>query len=298
MRKKKFGLIAGIVVFIVVAACLIALLTSAVKRKGASAVKQNVISVTAAPSATSPQAATQVPGTQDPNLPEGVYLVDPPAETAYATSGGTTTASGSSAGITIVDPPSTAQSSTGTTQSANTSSGIYIVDAPADSTVSGSSGTSGSSESGIYIVDPPSGGGSSGGSGSGSSQPTGTAAGSGSISGSNGGLRITADYYAVTTSSTTVNVTVTVRLSHAALSSGSRPLSINLGGQSASLNASAIDHSGGSTTTTLGSRTFTVDLAQGKSTSLNLNASWQFNGTYSGTPVSSVSCSGTAYLSR
>ena len=180
-------------------------------------------------------------------------------------------------GVYIVGAPQEAQSNTN-------NSGIYIVDAPPEASSGGS---------GIYIIETPKpGGGSGGGGGS-----YGNTIASGSFSSSTGtSLNSTITYNAVTSGSNTVEVTVSVSLSHGQLSaSGGRVLSVSVGGQSATINCPSINGSG---STYLGSHTFTVNLAPGNSTSLYVKSSWAFGGTYSGTYLSSVDAGGTIYLSR
>lgn len=249
-----------------------------------------------APAAT--EAPAQGPGTAispesvgiDPaSLPEGVYMVEGPAgadgnpyatENSQAVSGNQTVAGNS---VYIVDAPPEAN--------AGGNSGVYIVDPPAGS---GSSGVyivdppAGSGNSGVYVVDPPSGGGGGG-----------KTIASGSFSSSTGtGLNITTSYTATTVDNSTVRVDVSARLSHSTLNAKSNSVSFSLGGQSRSVMAPAINWSGGSTSTSLGSTSFNVNLSSGQSTSLNLKTSWYFGGTYSGVSVSTVSSSGTVYLSR
>ena len=241
---------------------------------------------TADPAATiSPESA----GIDAASVPNGVYIVNGPADAGgdpYAGEGTQSSSSGSTSssnvstpdGVYIVDAPADANANAGG------NSGIYIVDPPTEN---------GGNNSGIYIVDPPNGGGGGGG------ESYGKTIASGSFSSSTGtNLNITTSYVATTVDSSTVRVSVSATLSHSALSANSNSVSFSLGGQSKSRTAPSISWTGGATSTSLGSTSFDVNLPSGQSTSLTLKTSWYFGGTYSGTYIDTVQSSGTVYLSR
>ena len=232
-------------------------------------------------------AATITPedaGINASDVPPGIYLVEgPPQNDTYSypkeeTSSNQTTPegitivdapegqSGTNSGIYIVDPPS----------GGGTNSGIYIVDQP----------SGGGGNSGIHIVDPP-------------SDPGGKIIASGSFSSSTGtALNIRTSYSAVTVDSNTVRVDVSATLSYGALTANSNKVTFKLGSQTSSRTAPSINYSGSGASTNLGSTSFTVNLSSGHSTSLGLNVSWYFGGSYSGVPIDYVTASGTVNLSR
>ena len=128
---------------------------------------------------------------------------------------------------------------------------------------------------------------------------SGQGAGSGSFTSDTGtALNIYASYNAVTLGSNLVQVTVSANLSHSSLTARANTVSFNLGGDYGSATAPEINCSGGSSSTYLGSNTFTVPLAPGESKSLNCSVSWNFGGTYSGVSIAAVTANGTVYLSR
>ena len=243
------------------------------------------------------------------NIPSGITVVDAPAEANTSANANQNTASsnagstgaGSNSGIYIVDAPkensSAASGSTGT----GNNSGIYIVDPPKENS---SSASTGSGNSGITIVDPPKENGKNSSNSSSSSQsssyvPVGSVIGSGSVYSSSGtGMNLVADYTATVASDSSVNVKVSVNLLHSSLYTKSNSLTISFGGNSVTLSAPSISYDGGSKTTNLGSHTFTVPLSRGNKNTFTLSASWQFQGTYGGKSIPSLSCSQSVTLSR
>ena len=130
----------------------------------------------------------------------------------------------------------------------------------------------------------------------------GSSLGSGSFSSDTGvGLNIRADWSAKTLSSSQAEVTVAVSVNSYSLHLVAVPkaVNLNLGGQYTSLDAPAIDYDGsGSINTPLASKTFTVDLSEGESTSLHLDVVWSFGGTYQELELPSIECGGDISLSR
>ena len=217
------------------------------------------------------------------DVPEGITVVEAPEEPAATSSSNSDNSDVNVPdGITIVDAPNDASGSSGSGNSGY--NGITIVDPP--------SGSGNSGYNGITIVDPPDGSGSGGNSGGSAS---GTTLRSGSFSGSNSGITITCSYYVVSAGPNTIQVTMSASLYSPSLSSKANPVTFTCGGQSGSVTAPSIQGSG---TTNLGSKTFTLNLAQGQSSSINMGVSWLFNGTYSGKSIDSVSAFNTVYVSR
>ncbi len=129
--------------------------------------------------------------------------------------------------------------------------------------------------------------------------------GSGTFSSQSGAwLNTHTDWSAVTVSDTQVEVTVSVYLDHQSLQSGSHNgVTILLGEQSFSENAPSIRHETNEPKSTLlSSHTFTVDLAQGETTTLNLSTDWHYGGTYGGpngrVKLDVIKCSGMITLAR
>lgn len=132
--------------------------------------------------------------------------------------------------------------------------------------------------------------------------PNGVVLGSGSFrSGTGANIDIQADWQAVTSGSSQVDVTVTVSLLSYSLHMSAMPNSVNIGlsGQYASLGAPAVDYDGSALlTTTLASKTFTVELRDGDSRNFDLQVEWQFGGTYGGMVIPAVECGGNFTVAR
>ena len=112
-------------------------------------------------------------------------------------------------------------------------------------------------------------------------------------------LNIIADWKAVSLPDGKVEVTVSVSLESRMLHTIAQPLTISLGTQSATFNASPVDYDEKELLISpIGSKTFTIDLAQGESITLPLSVEWQFRGTYSGEDFPSLSCGGDITLER
>ncbi len=112
-------------------------------------------------------------------------------------------------------------------------------------------------------------------------------------------LNIVADWRAVSLPDGKVEVTVSVSLESRMLHTIAQPLTISLGTQSATFNASAVDYDEKELLISpIGSKTFTIDLAQGESLTIPLSVEWQFRGTYSGEDFPSLVCGGDITLER
>lgn len=133
-----------------------------------------------------------------------------------------------------------------------------------------------------------------------------TVAGGQFFSQSGSPLNIHADWKAVTDSSNTVAVTVTVYADHYSIDYTSfQGLHITLGGEKHSLYAAEM-HSAQNTlqTTELGNYTFSVPLSPGEMKMTDLQVSWEFNGYYGkdneGNPryLPTLDCGGSITLTR
>ena len=120
---------------------------------------------------------------------------------------------------------------------------------------------------------------------------------SGSFSSGYGlGIDLLADWSVTVLSNSEVSVSVTVSVqSSGQLYSGPVPLGVSAGGQYATLTAKSVDGAG---THVLGSQSFTVSAPAGQSTSIPIQASWHFGGTYSGNDLPVLECGGTAVAAR
>ncbi len=130
----------------------------------------------------------------------------------------------------------------------------------------------------------------------------GDALGSGSFSSDTGvGLNLQADWSARTVSSSQVEVTVSVSINSYSLHLAAMPGAVNLslGGQYVSLDGPSVDYDGsGLINSSAGSRTFTLDLAEGESEAFHLDVAWNFGGSYQDVVLPSIECGGDIYLSR
>lgn len=114
-------------------------------------------------------------------------------------------------------------------------------------------------------------------------------------------INTTASWSAKTVSSTKAEVTVKVDLASYSLylGGGNRGLTVKLGDQSASAVVPAINlDTDTEVITELGTLTFTIDLAEGQTKTLPLEAIWYFGGTYSGKDLPTVTCGGDITLKR
>ena len=133
-------------------------------------------------------------------------------------------------------------------------------------------------------------------------QPAGMSLGEGSFSSDTGlWINTKASWSAEVVSDTHAEVTVKIELYSYSLYLGaaSRTLEIKLGEQSASADVPGIElETDSEVITELGTVTFTVELAQGESITLPLEAVWHFGGTYSGKSLPTVTCGGNITLTR
>ena len=131
---------------------------------------------------------------------------------------------------------------------------------------------------------------------------TGLSLGSGSFRSDTGtALNLKAEWSAKTVSSTQAEITVTVSVDSYSLYLQAVPQSVHLsvGGQYASLDAPAVSYDGSAATNTvLGSKTFTVDLADGSAADYSVAVEWHFGGTYGGQELDVIECGGTISLAR
>ena len=112
-------------------------------------------------------------------------------------------------------------------------------------------------------------------------------------------LNIAADWAAVSLPDGKVEVTVSVSLESRMLHTISQPLKISLGTLSGTIQAPAVDYDERELLITpMGSKTFTIDLAQGESTTLPVEVEWEFRGSYSGKEFPTLSCGGEITLER
>jgi len=128
-------------------------------------------------------------------------------------------------------------------------------------------------------------------------QPVGKDMGSGTFKSTTGTwLDLRADWTAVATGGTQVQITVVVSIDSYSLHLAAVPNSVNLslGGQFVSLDGPAVDYDGrAALNTVLGTRTFTLDLADAP---YSLAVEWHFGGTYGGTQLDVIECGGTIVL--
>ena len=126
--------------------------------------------------------------------------------------------------------------------------------------------------------------------------------GSGSFRSETGAkIDIKADWSARAVNATQAEVTVTVSVISFQLHMVAVPDSVklSLNGEYVSANAPAVDYNGSAQkTTTLCTRTFTVELSPGMSRSLPLAVEWHFGGTYGGVDLPAIECGGEIKLDR
>ena len=124
--------------------------------------------------------------------------------------------------------------------------------------------------------------------------------GSGSFSSSYGtGLDLCVDWSVVTLNADEVSVSIRVSVLSGALHSGPMPLGINVGGQYETLTANAVNYDGAALAySTLGTQTFTVSCPAGQTTSIPVQASWNFGGTYGGNEVPVLESGGYINVTR
>ena len=112
-------------------------------------------------------------------------------------------------------------------------------------------------------------------------------------------FNIVADWKAVSLPDGKVDVKVNVSLESRTLQTIAQPLNIRLGTQSVTITAAAVDYEDRELIVSpIGSKTFTIDLAQGESVTLPLEVEWQVHGRYSGEDFPTLSCGGDITLER
>ena len=133
--------------------------------------------------------------------------------------------------------------------------------------------------------------------------PVGTSLGSGTFRSDTGtSLNIHADWSAVVGSTESVNFTVTVYVDSYSLYTTAAPeaLNISVNGQYVSLASPAIEYDGtsGLLSTQINSRTFTINVPAGGSTSVPVAVVWHYRGTYGGVALDTIECGGSVSINR
>ncbi len=132
--------------------------------------------------------------------------------------------------------------------------------------------------------------------------PSGTSLGSGSFRSETGvNLNIRADWSAVVSGDSSVDVTVSVYAEHFSLQTTATPGALNLSvdEQYVSLASPAIVQEDNTRTVTLiNQHTFKVSLAGGESRDIPVAVEWNFRGSYSGQQLDVIPCGGTITLRR
>lgn len=184
---------------------------------------------------------------------------------------------------------------------------IYVVEPPVENNLPIESAPEPSLNPNIYVVDPPpeENGNYETGSEpspeySGSAVSYGEIIGSGTMASNTGvPINLRVDWTAVSISATEVRVTVTVKLEHYQLNTGSRNVTVSLAGNSESFYGPEIQYNdGGFRSTEMGSRSFVINLAPGETASPVLYAGWSYNGSYSGTQLNVIEVNGNINISR
>jgi len=125
---------------------------------------------------------------------------------------------------------------------------------------------------------------------------------SGSFASNTGvGLNLQADWTARAVSATQVELTVSVSISSYSLQLSALPggVILALDAQSVRMDQPAVNiEENGYHLTPIGSRSFTLDLAEGGSASYLLHVEWLFGGSYSGQEMPEIDCGGNIALSR
>jgi len=115
------------------------------------------------------------------------------------------------------------------------------------------------------------------------------------------GLNLQADWTARTVSATQVELTVSVSISSYSLQLEALPggVILALDAQSVRMDQPAVSiEENGYHLTPIGSRSFTLNLAEGSSGSYLLHVEWLFGGSYSGQEMPEIDCGGNISLSR
>lgn len=265
MKKRK--ILPVLIVILLLAVLIVVVLRFTGKKENQSSLPaEGFVTETPAPTVDS----------EGMDIPEGVYLVEPPADAKFPE---TETPTSGYSGITIVDVPDAS--------AGGGNSGVYIVETPKPN----------GGPNGVYIVETPNPTGAP--RPTGAPSPIGKTLASGSATSSSGtGLNMTMEYSAVTSGDSTVTVKLSCYLNHSALTAKANTLSFSCNGQYGSASTPSISHTGGATSTYLGSKSFTVNLSSGQSATISLGASLPFGGNYSGVYISSLECSKSVSISR
>ena len=124
--------------------------------------------------------------------------------------------------------------------------------------------------------------------------------GSGSFTSSYGlGIDLCVDWSVTTLNADEVSVSIRVSVLSGALYSQAMPLGINVGGQYVTITANPVSYDSNALAySTLGSQTFTVGCPSGQATSIPVQASWNFAGSYGGTEIPVLECGGYINVTR
>ena len=96
-----------------------------------------------------------------------------------------------------------------------------------------------------------------------------------------------------------VSVTVTVSVQSGTLYSGPVPLGISVGGQYQTLTANSVNYDSTAVGKhTLGSQSFTAAAPAGQVSTIPVQASWHFGGSYGGNELPVLECGGTISVKR
>ena len=133
--------------------------------------------------------------------------------------------------------------------------------------------------------------------------PTGTSLGSGTFRSDSGtSINIHADWAALVSGPSTVDITVTAYVDSYSLYTTASPdvLNIAVDGQYFSLASPAIEipTTTQPVSTKINSRTVTVTLSGGETRNIPVEVIWQYRGTYGGTYLDAIECGGNITLSR
>ena len=133
--------------------------------------------------------------------------------------------------------------------------------------------------------------------------PAGTLLGSGTFTSRTGAhIDIHADWEARVSNAEEISILVTVTLDSYSIYVNNLPNSVNIGlnGQYVSLEFPAISYDSNTAQlhTELGKQSFTVQLPEGSSRELDLQAEWHWGGTYGGMDIPVIECGGTFSVNR
>ncbi len=132
--------------------------------------------------------------------------------------------------------------------------------------------------------------------------PAGLALGSGSLRSDTGvPINVVAAWSAETVDNTRAKITVSVSLQSYSLfaTSSAKALTITVNGQNYTADVAALQiDSTEEVTTPIGTHSFTVDAPKGSSTTVPVEVTWRFGGSYSGVTLETVTASGEVTLVR